>query len=292
VVASVRKPGFRIGASFRVAFSDDGRFLATVGKRSTLWDVQARKRHAAVKPFSHESEIDVAPASDRIVVKNTSGDVALFDIDLVTELVKLSGKPYGEGDQIRFSFDGKYVVDSSWNKDFLVRDSATGDVVWTSDIPARRVTSGRDRMLWCFASEAGIGVQRWPLWAHDAVVFSYPEDRSWLTSLALTDSGDRVVVATSDAVEIWALDRPTGSAVVTASWPTARSGTGSAVSWHPSGELVAHAGGTFASILTAELEPVWHEQFPYPSDVTFSADGSLLAVGDWSKGAVFALSSP
>jgi DNA-binding beta-propeller fold protein YncE len=87
VVASVRKPGFRIGTSFRVAFSDDGCFLATVGKRSTVWDVRVRERHGAVKPFSHESEIDVAPDSKRIVVKNTLGDVAIYDIDLATEQV-------------------------------------------------------------------------------------------------------------------------------------------------------------------------------------------------------------
>jgi DNA-binding beta-propeller fold protein YncE len=40
-----------------------------------------------VKPFSHESEIDVAPDSKRIVVKNTLGDVAIYDIDLATEQV-------------------------------------------------------------------------------------------------------------------------------------------------------------------------------------------------------------
>jgi outer membrane protein assembly factor BamB len=289
LIASVRKPGFRIGASFEVSFSDDGCFLASVGKRSNVWDVRARKRCAAAKPFSHENHIDIAPDSRRIVVKNTLGDVAIYDIDLVVEHVSLSGEPYGEGDDVRFSFDANFIVDSSWRGDFLVRDSNTGEVVWKSKIPGQRVTCRRDRMVWCFATDEGLGVQRWPFWDTSPTVYPYPDDRSGFGSFALADSGDRVAVATPGAVEVWALEAFTGRAVVAASWPTAISGTGDAVAWHPSGTLIAHAGARSASILTAELAPIWHEPFPFPSDVAFSADGCLLAVGDWSKGAVFAL---
>jgi WD40 repeat protein len=290
LIGSLQKPGFRIGASFRVAFSADGRYLATVGKRSNVWDVAARKRCGDVKPFSHESEIDVSPDSGRIAIKNTRGDVAIYDIDLVSEQVRLSGKPYGEGDAIRFSPGSDFIIDSSWRGDFVVRDSQSGGLVWKSDFPARGVAPRRDRTVWLFATDDGIGLQRWPFWDSTPVIYAFPPEYSRVARFALADSSDRVVVGTPRAVEIWMLDASLEAAVVTASWRTAISGTADAVAWHPTEAFVAHAGGRAASVLSADLVPVWHEEFAYPSDVAFSTDGSLLAVGDWSKGAVFALS--
>jgi hypothetical protein len=229
LIGSLQKPGFRIGASFRVAFSADGRFLATVGKRSNIWDVAARERCGAVKPFSHESEIDVSPNSGRVVIKNTQGDVAVYDIDLVNEEVKLSGKPYGEGDAIRFSPDGEFIVDSSWRGDFVVRDSRRGELAWKSDLPARGAMPRRDRTVWVFATDKGIGLQRWPFWDSTPVIYAFPHGYAGLGRFTLADRGDRVVVGTPDAVEVWTLDASREAAVVTANWPAAISGTGAAV---------------------------------------------------------------
>lgn len=257
-----------------------------------MWDVAARKRCAAVKPFSNESHIDLSLDSRKVAIKNTQGDVAVYDIDLIGEPVRLSGKSYGEGDRICFSPDGEFVIDSSWRGDFLVRDASSGELQWKSDLQAWSVTPRRDRKLWAFTTETGIGLQRWPFWENDPVVYDFPgADRRGPFAFALADESERVVVAGSGAVEVWTLEASRGDATVTASWPTAASGTGEAVAWHPSESFVAHAGARAASILTADLTPVWHTEFDYPSDVAFSPDGSLLAVGDWSKGAVFAFSA-
>src|SRR3954466_3470295 len=94
---TVKKPGFRIGASFRAAFSDDGIHLVTVGKRVTVWDVAERKRVASVHPFSHELEADVSPDSCWLVVKNTLGDVVVLERETLAERIRLPAKPYREG---------------------------------------------------------------------------------------------------------------------------------------------------------------------------------------------------
>jgi hypothetical protein len=167
---------------------------------------------------------------------------------------------------------------------------ATRDAVWKSDIPARGAVPRRDRTLWVFATDKGVGLQRWPFWDSTPLICAFPHEYAGLARFALADSSDRVVVGTAGAVEVWALDASRDAAVVTASWPTAISGTGAAVAWHPTESFVAHAGGRAAWILTADLAPVWHAEFAYPSDVAFSTGGSLLAIGDWSKGAVFTLS--
>ena len=75
----VRDPGFRIGASFRVTFSDDGAWLATIGKRMTVWDVAGRARASSIHTLPHESEVDISPDGTRIVVKNTLGQVVVLD---------------------------------------------------------------------------------------------------------------------------------------------------------------------------------------------------------------------
>jgi hypothetical protein len=64
------------------------------------------------------------------------------------------------------------------------------------------------------------------------------------------------------------------------------SGTGEKLDWHPRCEYLAHSGGERASVFTSTLDPIWSTKTTYPSDVRFSDDGKMLAVGDWSKGAI------
>jgi WD40 repeat protein len=64
------------------------------------------------------------------------------------------------------------------------------------------------------------------------------------------------------------------------------SGTGERLDWHPRSEYLAHSGGEHASVFTSTLDPVSSAKSQYPSDVRFSDDGTLLAVGGWSEGAV------
>jgi hypothetical protein len=47
---------------------------------------------------------------------------------------------------------------------------------------------------------------------------------------------------------------------------------------------LAYAGGGALRVFSPELEPLYELPMHYVSDVDWSADGRLLAAGDWSAG--------
>jgi WD40 repeat protein len=281
----VRKPGFRTGSSFRVAWSPDSKRLVTLGRRVAVWDVDARKKIGEVKPFSHESSVDVSPSGDRFAVKNTQGTVAVVDLETALVRLVLPGDEYGEGAGVRFSPDGEYVVDGSWNGDLLVRDATTGAIALHERSAAVQVlASTPDRELWAYNCGDTLVLRRWPFDANEPNVFRFERHAFVVADVALVDA-DRVAIARTGGVETWNFGTEPPEAL--AHWPTAIAGTGDVVACSADGRFVAHAGGGAATILDDELRVVWHEPFEYPSDVAFSPDGRLLAVGDWSKGVVF-----
>jgi WD40 repeat protein len=108
-------------------------------------------------------------------------------------------------------------------------------------------------------------------------------------ALALDAAGQLVARVTSHGKElsVWALS--TGSArpelVARASWLPI-SGTGEAVAWSPSGDLLALAGAGVTRVYTPALHEVGRVEVTYSSSVDFSPSGDLLALGAWSKGFV------
>src|SRR4051794_2270587 len=290
---TVKKPGFRIGASFRAAFSDDGIHLVTVGKRVTVWDVAERKRVASVHPFSHELEADVSPDSCWLVVKNTLGDVVVLERETLAERIRLPGKTYGEGAAIRFSPCGAFLVDGSWAGDLLVRDATSGQVVFHEQVGSvRRLDCSRDRMRWLYTAEGmGLVTRLWPFEENDPVPIPSAASRldcGW--GAMLSDDGALLARATGVAIETWQVDPENGHWEQRGRCEVPISGSGYALAWHPEAEIVAYAASGVALLLTADAAPIWWAPgFEYGCDATFSRDGDLLAVGDWSKGAVLAL---
>lgn len=91
------KPGFRIGSSWVARFDDRRERLLTLGKRITVWDVAARTRLGVGPELSHASHAEFAPDGCRAVVKNTSGEIVVFDVASLDELSRFSGTGHGEG---------------------------------------------------------------------------------------------------------------------------------------------------------------------------------------------------
>jgi len=65
----IRAPGFRIQSSYDVSFSDCGRYLATAGRRVTVWDVAARVVLHRNSLLRHPSTVAFAPDGTSYVVK-------------------------------------------------------------------------------------------------------------------------------------------------------------------------------------------------------------------------------
>jgi hypothetical protein len=178
-----------------------------------------------------------------------------------------------------------------------VRDALSGEIMWEELEDNGMVTSlavTRDRKLWSYVRTTLD--ERIP---HDRVlVRSWPFDQSEptlvteaarISALALDDTGELLALRRWPSIEIWTLGRrPAGSAapVHTLDWQ-AVSGTGEALDWHPQSTFLALSGADRATVFTAQLGAFWSVKSAYASDVRFTSDGALLAVGDWSNGAMY-----
>ncbi|MGZ4391250.1 MAG: WD40 repeat domain-containing protein [Gaiellaceae bacterium] len=228
----------------------------------------------------------MSPNGDQVVVKNTLGDAVVLEIESLREELRLSGAAYGEGSAIRFSPCGEFVIDGSWRGDLLVRDAASGEVVLHEgggSITAIACTADRSRWLY---TRAGVGcvTRRWPFMEFEPTTYENGDFLRGPHAVAISSDGRRIVTASWQLIQTWQVDANRLDLLGEHSVPT--SGTDEAVAWSPAGTSVAYAGAGQALVLTPELHVLWRADFQYPSDVTYSPDGGLLAIGDWSSGAV------
>ncbi len=291
------RPRFQIGASFRTEFDASGSRLVTLGKRITLWDVRAGKRIATGPSLKHASSVDVSPDGCLVAAKNTLGEVLVLDAKTLEEVARFSGKPYGEGTGVRFTNDSKAIVDGSWAGHLIVRDALTGEVVWDElegDESVMPLAPSRDRRVWAYVrTPRGTGsrsvrvlVRSWPFDRHEARLVA---EKEHVNALAVDSTGELLALTAWPSIEVWQLGRQPGEGafLLRALERGAVSGTGDGLDWHPQSTFVAQAGANRATVFTAQLETFWSVKSLYASDVRFTSDGALLAVGDWSKGAVY-----
>lgn len=287
----MRKPGFRVGPSFGVCFSPGGDWLATIGARIVVWDVDGRVRLRSAHPFSHPSSVDFSPDGQRIAIKNTSGEIVVLDGGTLEVLARHDGRPWGEGSDVMFSPCGEYLVDGSWKGSLLVRETLTGNVVWRQDGGmVSLLTCTPDRTVWVHDG-GGLTVRPWP----------FSEDRREL-EYGIGGGGDAIAIDPTatllakvgwDRLEVWDLAKSDGRAeVLTRARVEPVSGTGRALAWAPSSDLLgfARSGGT--SFLTRDLEVVSQVPLEYACAVAFSPSGHLAALGAWSKGFVIKTTTP
>lgn len=117
----IRAPGFRLGSGYHVAFSDCSRFLATVGRRVTLWDVAGRVALHRNNLLRHPSSLAFAPDGASYVVKSTSGELLVCTTAHGDPISRYRPRPPAEGARIMFSGDGQHLLDGSWDGRIAMR---------------------------------------------------------------------------------------------------------------------------------------------------------------------------
>jgi WD40 repeat protein len=284
------KPGFRTGASIRSRFDDRGERLATIGRRITVWDVSHRTRIGTGPHLRHVSHVGYSPDGKLLAAKNTAGDVLVVDAGSLTERGRYPGNPYGEGTGIHFSPCGRYLVDGSWNGHLLVRDAGSGAVVWRefhAGAMVSQLVRTRDRQVWAYtrqvvgATDDELYLRAWPFDHHEPRVLMRKAN---LNAAAISADARHIALADTATLETWQVD-PHGPPTLTARHTgLPSSGTGVTLAWSPDGSTLAYAGGGTLRVFSAELEPLYELPMHYVSDVDWSADGRLLAAGDWSAG--------
>ena len=282
-------PGFRIGAAFRARFSDDGTLLVTIGKRITLWEVEARRRIATGPPLSNASSVAIAPDQTVVAAKNTSGEIVVLGVPELDERARFSGRDVGEGAGIEFAPDSLHLVDASWSGRFTVRDVRSGNVRWEEPGDSVfQLARTRDRTVWAhdrsghrWGRKGQVLIRRWPFPDHPSEVV--PEIPG-AQALALSDDGCKLAVRTRGIVVLERVSPDEPWAITSQLENVDYGGSGFRLAWSPDGALLAHTGDRRGEVYNAALHLLHTEPLPFPSDVEFSPDGSLLALGDWSAG--------
>lgn len=257
------------------------------------WDVDSRKKRYRVHPFSHPSSCAIHPDETRIVVKNTAGTIALLDAQNGMLVSFLDPEKGNEGSNILYSFCGKYIVDGSWSGQFTVRSARSGKVILQKTFPNEMITKiacSTDGERWFVvhrpkvtsqdlpAAPAYISVWDWPLVA-PADFLNCPE--GGINSLSVAPDGRTICIVGDDS--IWVMDLAEKRFV--GSFPYNYGGTGFVTNWSPDSlEIATVQENSFVFYNAATLERLKTIELQYASDISYSPDGSLLALGAWASG--------
>ena len=287
-----------IAASYEVAFTPDGQRLVAVGQRVAIWNLATRKRQGAYRPFAHPSSVDVSPSGAHCIVKSTGGELALMSLDAQPVITKVPVREAAEGAAALFSPCGEFVVDAGWDGGLAVRALPSGKVQFKKTFRNRmlpHLACDARRELYVFhrhaTSEKPVGpadelvLRRWPFDAHPEVSIA----GDWAMDVAVTPSPDgrRLGVAQRDRLSV--VDVATGATLAARALDDGVS-VDISVAWSPDGALLACIESQQVSFFdAATLARRARHALAYASDVAFSPDGRLVALGSWEKGVVMAV---
>jgi len=283
----------KLRKSSEVKFSGSGALLVTLARDVVVWNVQSQTKRFRAHPFKHPSNCSIHPDDSQLVVKNTAGQIALLDVSDGRLVRMLNQDGENEGSNIVHSACGNYLVDGSWNGMLTVRSSQNGEVAFQQAFPGDMLTHiARSRLgnkwyvlHWPKARAddqppppSFVTVWDWPL-AAATDHLTMPVDHIY--SIELSTDGSQLCLLGTDSVDVMRLiDKQ-----IMASTTYEYGGTRFAAAWSPDGEeivTVQKDGFVFRDV--GSLKPVRRIDLPFASDVAYSSDGRLIALGSWTGG--------
>jgi WD40 repeat protein len=297
---SVTKP-WKLGASYTVAFSGDGRLLATLSREVSIWAVAKRSRTVRTRAVAHPSHAAFSPDHGSLAVKSTSGHIVILDAQSGQTIADFDNSDEGEGSNLCYSPCGDYIIDGSWKGRLTVRQAGTGSREYVHEFPGemiREVHSCHNGRRWVV--EHGpiatahdrppppdyFSVWDWPFrpGAHRVL----PLRVAFITSSSLTTDGEHLAVVHGAPPNTLSVFR-TADGVCLGAVPVISGGTGGAVCWSTDGQLIASAQDGAAVIYAwPGLQELHRFSLAFASDVAFSPLDDALALGAWKIGWVLA----
>lgn len=296
----MRRRKLTLPTSYEFALALDGSLVAALGRGIAIADLRTGTRVGSWSRLKHPSSAAFNSDAGLLVVKNTSGEIAM--LRTMDGVVLARSKPCGEGASIHFSACDDYVVDGSWSGSIRVRSAADLTIESTFKFPDEMIqaaSTSADGKSWMFAHHPRESAFRgaapppyfslwnWPLARPQAMA---PLGLEIIRSATLSPCGTRIAVAgycrPEESEQLRLLDLA-GNLLCGATLPNyARS----RVRFSPSGRLVGVAAGAGIHVFSASsLERRAEIAAEYPSDLAFIDDDANLLVGTWNSGRIVPL---
>lgn len=116
---------FKFTSAYEIKKSPDNRYFATIGGTVAIWDASTGKKITSFGQLKNPSHLNFSNSGKSLVVKNTSGKIALFDMDELKHL-KSCTPTKEEGCEIYFTPDDKYLVSADWDGNIYTIDIKGG----------------------------------------------------------------------------------------------------------------------------------------------------------------------
>jgi WD40 repeat protein len=269
---------------YRVAFSPDGKRLATGGRGippGILWDAfTGKKLHTIGRHLNNYSSIAFSPDGRRLATAGGYSVVFVRDAKTTKELIRMTGHS-GIVNQVAFSPEGKWIATASDDKTAKIWDAATGKELLTFSGHSKGVSglafNADGRRLATVSDDKSVRV-----W--DAVtgkeLFTLSGHDGKVSGLTFSPDGKRLATANDDGTsKVW--DALSGKLLMTLQ----RKGESiNAIAFDPTGKrLVTGHDDGLARVwdaitgqvlfnLSGNAGPVW--------GVAFSPDGTRVATAN------------
>ena len=295
----------RVGRSYQLRFVAGGSNGIAIGQDIVLWSLSQGKRICSSHPFKHPGSFDISPEGDRLVVKNTSGQLAILSTKDLATIFLFPTEGSSDGGAPLFSRCGKLIIDGSWNGHLRLLDSSNGGLVneeLSEGSMVKSLTSDAQRRLFAYVKQPKVAdrvsrlpfsqvvTRRWPFVENPEV--EVPVGEHSVGSISLSPDGSRLALLQMNAAAAFSLeiiDLLEGRAL--ASQRVDPGGTNRSLAWSPDGLKLACVEKGQVSVFDAvSLDRVARHVDTYPCFVEFSPDGSSIAMGSWERGVVMPIS--
>jgi WD40 repeat protein len=289
----------KIKTSYEVAFSPDGLTVLALGRDISLWSINDRKKQWRVHPFSHPSNGTFSPDGKSIAIKNTAGQIVVLDAATGVTEFDFKNQSEGEGSNVCFSPLGDQLIDGSWDGLLTVRSRCSKEILFRTQFLGEMVTRiHKSNTGDFFISEHHPKATTydkppgncyflkwtWPIGSVEPK--RIPFNAPFVKSSALHPTGRCMVVVYGAPQNKMVLFDLSGGDI---RWiqEVQFGGSGSSLKWSHCGQFVgAVQGDRIAVYYFKDGALIESRGLPYPSDVDFSPDTSLIAFGSWQEGFV------
>lgn len=287
-------PVLRLADASAVRFAPDDASLATLGRELAVVDARTGARVCSARPVDDPASVDFSPDGARIVVKGTSGRIAVVDARSGRTLVDHANQHEGEGVAAVFDRTGVHLLDGAWAGTIARRPADRKGAGTRLAFPGWMVgalsyAAAADRLAAVLVWKYVEGQPERPpeLVLADGALASHaqrPLAFAHVVDLALApDASLCAMVAQADATRLVLVAMDSGATV--ASVAMELGGTGAALAWSPDGALLGSVqDGKIVVYAMPELRVVAEFPMRYPSSVAFAPGGDTIALGGWEGG--------